>query len=95
MTMSSKSWAGGSTRRWREIRARVLQRNDRDNDGMCTINIGGVCTGKADCVHHVLGRAVTGDDVRYLAAACSACNGHIGQPNTYDTRPQPKPISSW
>lgn len=40
------------------------------------------CTRYADTVHHTRGRAVTGDDPRYLAAVCAACNGHVGEPPT-------------
>jgi hypothetical protein len=36
------------------------------NGGRCTLGIDGVCTGQADTVHHTLGRAVTGDDRRYI-----------------------------
>jgi len=76
----SYSWRGGSTSAWRKVRARVLLANQQDNGGRCTLAIGGVCTGQADTVHHVLGRRATGDDERYLAAVCAACNLHVGDP---------------
>jgi 5-methylcytosine-specific restriction endonuclease McrA len=88
----STSWSGGSTRQWRRIRAAVLEENQRENGGRCVLAIKDVCTGKADCVHHTLGRAVTGDDRRYLVAACRACNLHVGQP-TQDVRPLK--VSKW
>lgn len=89
----SKSWAGGSTTRWRKIRAGVLARNRADNQGRCTLQIVGVCTGEADQVHHTLGKQVTGDNVAYLAAICRACNLHIGEPSRHN--PTPRPISTW
>lgn len=47
------------------------------------------CLGKADCVHHTLGKAVTGDDPRYLQAACGPCNLHVGSP---EKQPDPQPL---
>lgn len=74
----SKAWRGGSTRRWRRIRAEVLPR-----DGWkCQIALADVCEGTADQVHHVGGRAVTGDDPRYCVAACGPCNRKLGDVTT-------------
>ena len=87
------AWDKGSTRRWRRIRAAVLEQNERDHDGVCQVAIAGVCTGVADTVHHTMGRAVTGDDPKYLAAACTACNLHIGEPGSGS--PRPKRVSKW
>jgi 5-methylcytosine-specific restriction endonuclease McrA len=79
----SKTWQGGSTRAWRRTRALVLAR-----DGYtCKLQLPG-CQTTADCVHHTLGRAVTGDDPRYLAASCSPCNLALGEP-TPDPHPLP------
>lgn len=39
------------------------------------------CKVKADCVHHVLGKGVTGDDPRYMVAACTPCNLRVGDPS--------------
>lgn len=86
------AWDGGSTRRWRTIRAAVLAENQRTNNGNCTLHIDGVCEGQATAVHHVLGRAVTGDDPRYLVAACKACNEHIGKPGPSIPH---KRVSNW
>ena len=74
-------WDGrGSTRAWRRIRAQVLAR-----DGyVCQLRLPGVCTIHATCVHHTIGKAVSGDDPRYLVASCQPCNGRIGDPQ----RPQ-------
>lgn len=89
----SRSWARGSTSAWRRLRARVLRDNLLTNDGRCTLAIDGVCTGQADSVHHTLGRAITGDDLRYLAAVCAACNLHVGEPRR--SSPDPKPVTKW
>lgn len=89
----SKAWAGGSTRRWRKLRAGVLGANQRDNQGRCTLQIVGVCEGQANQVHHTLGRGTTGDDPHHLAAVCGKCNRHVGQPER--DNPQPRPVSSW
>jgi hypothetical protein len=40
-------------------------------------------------VHHTLGRAVTGDDPRYMVAAHRTCNLEARTP------PQPRKVSSW
>lgn len=89
----SGAWAKGSSTRWRKIRASVLRRNAEENNGQCQLLIDGVCTGKATCVHHVLGRSVTGDDPKYLVASCRECNLYVGQPKLND--PHPKRISRW
>lgn len=82
----SAGWAQGSTAGWRRIRRAVLLR-----DGYrCRIALRGTwrtrqgelrrCAGRADCVHHTHGRQVTGDDMRYMVAACMPCNLKIGDP---------------
>lgn len=88
----SKAWAGGSTRQWRRIRARILAENLRTNHGRCTLQLRG-CTGQANTVHHVQGRAVTGDDPKHLAACCRACNLKIGEPGK--DSPPTKRVSRW
>lgn len=85
----SKSWAAGSTAAWRRVRAEVLAR-DR---GRCRLRIERVCTGTATCVHHVAGRAATGDDPRYLVAACEACNLATGDPVKLD--PPHRSLTDW
>lgn len=71
----SKAWSKGSTRAWRTTRALVLAR-----DGYrCQLRLD-VCTRVATCAHHTLGRPVTGDDPRYVVAACAPCNLKIGDP---------------
>lgn len=89
----SHSWAKGSSRGWRRTRAAVLAANKLENGGRCTLQIPRVCTGAADQVHHVQGKAVTGDDPRYLVASCGPCNRHVGQPNRHS--PKPRPTSNW
>lgn len=87
------SWDKGSTRAWRRIRAGVLEENRRTNGGRCVLAIPGVCTGMATCVHHTVGRAVSGDDPRYLVASCKACNLHVGEPAKHT--PKPRRVSNW
>lgn len=91
----SRSWAKGSTRQWRAVRARVLAENrGAPHYGRCALGVDGVCTGgEATHVHHVVGRTVSGDDPRFLVATCSACNLHVGEPAKHS--PKPKRISSW
>lgn len=89
----SNSWAGGSTRAWRKLRTRILDQNQRDNQGKCTLQLPDVCTGQANTVHHTLGKKITGDDPRYLAAACKACNEEIGEPQR--NSPAHRRISKW
>lgn len=89
----SKAWASGSTSRWRRVRAAVLLANQMAAGGQCQAGVAGVCTGLADTVHHTLGRAVTGDDMRYLIAVCRSCNLHIGEPGRHS--PTPKIITKW
>lgn len=94
----SKAWKNGSTTRWRKIRGWVLDQNRGVNGGRCGLEIPGVCTGEADTVHHVLGRAVTGDDPRYLQAVCRACNLRVGEPGRAGGKPHSpkhKTISKW
>lgn len=93
----SEAWAGGSTRRWRRIRAHVL---DRDGH-ICRNQIATICTTTATHAHHTLGRSVTGDDPDYLVASCEPCNLHIGEPATHPddcplcTARQPTPRTEW
>ena len=91
----------GSTRRQQNQRKAILLRNQVENGGACTLALpgewpvwGGVarCAGIADCVHHVKGRKVTGDDPRYLTAACTPCNAKIGEPVV---DPAPTPLTPW
>ena len=89
----SKAWAKGSTAAWRKLRAAILRTNEVENQGRCQVALPEVCTGQADTVHHTLGRAVTGDDPRYLIACCRACNLAIGEPK--NDSPQHKRISRW
>ena len=88
----SRSWAGGSTTRWRNLRAGILRANRHENAGHCQLAIPGVCTGRATCVHHVRGKAY-GDRPLDLVAACQACNNHVGNPARIS--PDPTPRSNW
>lgn len=102
----SKAWGKGSTRAWRRLRAAILTR-DRyrcraHDDGWCDRAPGQhTCTGRADLTgphaghaHHTHGKAATGNDPRYIVAACAACNLHIGDP-TKTNDPAPKPRTQW
>ncbi len=71
----------------------MLAENVRVHDGRCQLSIPDVCTGEATQVHHVLGRAVTGDDPRYLVAACAECNVHVGDPAAVS--PPHRPVTRW
>jgi 5-methylcytosine-specific restriction endonuclease McrA len=85
----SNSWDRGSTRAWRRIRALVLVR-----DGYrCQLKLD-VCVQVATHVHHTAGRSITGDDPRYLVAACAPCNLKLGDP-TKLTDPPNKPVTRW
>lgn len=102
----SSSWQSGSTRRWRRTRALVLNRDGlrcrAHEDGWCARVPGEHrCSGVAALsgpdaghAHHTLGKAVTGDDPRYIVAACAACNLHIGDP-TRDADPSNKAVTKW
>lgn len=85
----SKNWAKGSTRAWRKLRAYVLARDSY----RCQIKLPG-CTSAATHVHHTLGRAVTGDDPRYLQAACAHCNIKTGDP-TKTADPRGRSATKW
>jgi len=86
----SRAWAGGSTRAWRKIRLAVLRRDHE----LCRLRLPGICTIHATEVHHVHGRAITGDDPRFLVAACSACNNKLGDPQQ-NKDPKPQPRTKW
>ena len=96
----SRSWAGGSTWAYRKVRDKVLRRDGR----ACQIRLPGTwvtpqgvqsCLGRADCVHHTQGRAVTGDDPRFMVAACSPCNLRVGDPTKQQPDPPPRPRMRW
>jgi hypothetical protein len=100
----SRSWQGGSTRAWRTLRAAVLLRDG----GLCQIRTPGTwivkrtgkqarCLVRASVVHHVLGKARTGDDMRYLQAACAPCNLHVGEPLRAGAKrnPRPRVVTQW
>lgn len=88
----SRSWAKGSTHKWRKLRRAILLANQQENRGRCTLHIPTVCTGTATQVHHVKGKK-HGDDPKWLVPCCRACNLHVGDPNKGN--PQPKRVSTW
>lgn len=92
----SEAWKNGSTREWRRIRQLVLDDNLLHNGGRCVPQIPEICTGHAETAHHTKGRKVTGDDPRFLVAACTACNLHIGDPTKLAAvDPEPRPATKW
>ena len=84
----SNAWSGGSTAAWRRVRAFVLARDQ----WRCQLKLDG-CTTLATCVHHTVGKAVSGDDPAFLVASCKACNLHVGDPTRYD--PPAVPRTRW
>jgi hypothetical protein len=85
----SRGWRGGSTRAYRVLRDAILERDGHS----CRIALPGTwvtrygrtkrCMGTASCVHHTHGRAVTGDDPRFMVAACTPCNLKVGDPTKH------------
>lgn len=69
----SRSWAGGSTRRWRRVRELVLARDGH----RCQVPKGaGICGERATHVDHIRPLADGGDkwDMSNMRAACAPCN---------------------
>jgi hypothetical protein len=99
----SGAWGSGSTTRWRKIRKRVLER-----DGWrCQLRLPPACDCtlpdckrfhgckiKADCVHHLDGKAA-GDDPNRCVAACTPCNLQIGDPQRTQPDPPIAPRTAW
>ena len=79
-------WQGGSTRKWRKIRAYVLDRDAHT----CQLRLDG-CTTHATRAHHTRDRDIYGDDPEYLVAACAGCNIRTGDPVPHD----PEPNAEW
>lgn len=92
----SLSWAGGSSRRWRVIRLRVLNRDL----WICRLCKRPIQPGlprehpMSATVHHTLGRAISGDDERYLVAAHRKCNLDVGEPQAH-ADPEPRSVTRW
>lgn len=54
------------------------------------------CTGKDArklTAHHIRGKRVTGDDPRFIVAACTQCNLTMGDPSALD--PPPLTVTGW
>lgn len=65
-----KPWTAGSTRQWRKLRAKVLERDH----GICQIR-GPLCTVVAEHVDHVVSKTRGGrDTMENLVASCGPCN---------------------
>lgn len=85
----SRTWAHGSTRQWRRVRALVLARDGHT----CRIRLPG-CIGHATHVDHIVLKSKGGtDDPANLRAACRPCNLRRG--NTPDPDPAPTPRTRW
>lgn len=91
----SRSWGRGSTRAWRKVRAAVLLDNLAETGGKCLLKVSPDCTGAADCVHHTRGRRVSGDDPRFLVAACTPCNLKVGDPTATTADPPGRSMTRW
>jgi 5-methylcytosine-specific restriction endonuclease McrA len=84
----SKAWASGSTRKWRKVRAAVLERDGH----RCRIKLADYCTSVATEVHHTVSREAAGDDPTHLVAACRTCNVKVGEPGRHDPAPR---VNAW
>lgn len=103
--MISGSWAQGSSRRWRDLRATILR---RDAD-VCQIRTPGTwpvgrrgetahCLVAADCVDHVVPLSKGGAryDPGNLRAACTPCNLLRAAQARADRRPRsPGVVVTW
>ena len=86
----SGAWGNGSTWARRKTRKAVL-----DRDGwICQLQIPGTCAYRADCVHHLAGKAM-GDDKDRLVAACTPCNLHVGDPAAGSSDPEHVQRTAW
>lgn len=101
----SKAWSGGSTRAWRIVRERVLNRDGArgwgcraHEEGWCERDNAGphVCRHVGEVAHHTRGRAVTGDDPAHMVNSCEPCNLAIGEPGARTVaEPRNVPITVW
>jgi 5-methylcytosine-specific restriction endonuclease McrA len=82
----TSGWNSGSSRRWRELRAKVLARDGHT----CQLRIDGICTHRATHVHHLDGKR-SGDNPDRLVAACAPCNLHVGDPTRSSRTAPPEP----
>jgi 5-methylcytosine-specific restriction endonuclease McrA len=88
----SNGWRGGSTTRWRLLRAYVLERDHY----LCRIGTAGVCVGAASHVDHIVPKSAGGEDTESnLRAACEPCNLHRGAARVRAPEPAPRPVSQW
>lgn len=84
------SWNDLNPRVRRRLRLAVFAR-----DGwICQLRYEGICTHGAEVADHKRDRAVYGDGLDNLQAACAACNGHKGKPGRLDP-PYEAPPGAW
>ena len=94
------NWTNGSTRRWREVSRPAVFARDQ---GLCKLAYEGTwttrdgiqrrCLVKATEVHHTQDRAVVGDAIEFLLAACQPCNRRAGDPTSGD--PAHRSMTAW
>ena len=78
------SWSDLSPR----VRAR-LRRACLERDGYrCQLRLPGICTTIATTADHIVDRAVAGDGLDNLRAACASCNSSRGEPGREDPEPR-------
>lgn len=88
----SAGWSGGSTTRWRTLRAYVMERDHH----LCRIGTRGVCTEVATCVDHIIPKEMDGPDHESnLRASCEPCNLHRRTSKRRVPEPAPRPVSRW
>lgn len=90
----SNAWGRGHTRESYAARNQVMAHNARTQGGRCQLGIPGTCTTRATQAHHTLGKAVTGNDTRYMIAVCGECNRKIGDPTKHKD-PASIPLQGW
>ncbi|MDM4721145.1 HNH endonuclease signature motif containing protein [Micromonospora sp. WMMA1363] len=96
----SQSWSGGSTTRWRTLRARVLRLDlPPTRRPRCAIGYPRICTDEATCVDHIVPLHMGGAkyDEANCRPACQPCN--LARPRREQTtvahEPPPKRVSTW
>ena len=66
--------AAKEDRKYKKLVKEMLAQDDR-----CELKIEGVCTGKAEGLHHLKRRGKNLTNKEFLKRACNACNQHVEQ----------------